>query len=65
MELVYAALILFAATLVWAFVKIIQMSIAFKTIEELKKARLEIERNLDLSIDSELKTLLEKWNPEN
>ena len=65
MELVYAALILLAATFVWAFVKIIQVSIAFKTIEELKKARLEIERNLDLSIDSELKTLLEKWNPEN
>ena len=65
MELVYAALIIFASTLVWAFVKVAQMSVAFKTIEELKKARLEIERNLDLSIDSELKTLLEKWNPEN
>lgn len=64
MELVVPSLILLLATFVWAFVKVAQLSVAFKTIEELKKSRLEVERQSDLAFDSDLTKIMKEWNRE-
>lgn len=64
MELVIPSLILLLAVFVWAFVKVAQLSMAFKSIEELRKSRLEVERQSDLAFDLNLKKIMNEWNPE-
>ena len=54
MELVWVSVLLFASVLVWGLVKVIQMALAWKILEELEKVE-------DLKMDLDLEILTEKW----
>ncbi len=61
MEMVWVSLFLFLSVLVWAMVKVLQLALAWKTIQELEMAREQIELAQELQTDLELAHLLEKW----
>ena len=54
MELVWVSVLLFASVLVWGLVKVIQMALAWKILEEMEKVQ-------DLKMDLDLEILTEKW----
>jgi hypothetical protein len=54
MEWVWVSVLLFASVLVWGSVKVIQMALAWKILEELEKVE-------DLKMDLDLEILTEKW----
>lgn len=54
MEWVWVSVLLFASVLVWGLVKVIQMALAWKILEELEKVE-------DLKMDLDLEILTEKW----
>ena len=54
MEWVWVSVLLFASVLVWGTVKVIQMALAWKILEEMEKLK-ELQTDLDLEI------ALEKW----
>ena len=57
MELVWVSVLLFASVLVWGLVKVIQMALAWKILEEMEKLK-------ELQTDLELEIALEKWKAE-
>ena len=57
MEWVWVSVLLFASVLVWGSVKVIQMALAWKILEEMQKVE-------DLKSDLDLEILLEKWKAE-
>ena len=57
MEMVWISLLLFLSVLVWGSVKVIQMALAWKILEEMQKVE-------DLKSDLDLQILLEKWKAE-
>lgn len=61
MEMVWVSLFVFLSVLVWAMVKVLQLALAWKTIQELEMARQQIESAQELQTDLELAHLLEKW----
>lgn len=61
MEMVWVSLFVFLSVLVWAMVKVLQLALAWKTIQELEMAREQIESAQELQTDLELAHLLEKW----
>lgn len=61
MEMVWVSLFVFLSVLVWAMVKVLQLALAWKTIQELEMAREQIESARELQTDLELAHLLEKW----
>ena len=54
MEWVWVSVLLFASVLVWGLVKVIQMALAWKILEEMEKVQ-------DLKMDLDLEILTEKW----
>jgi hypothetical protein len=54
MEWVWVSVLLFASVLVWGSVKVIQMALAWKILEEMEKVQ-------DLKMDLDLEILTEKW----
>lgn len=54
MEWVWVSALLLVSVLVWAFVKVLQLALAWKLLEELEKAQ-------DLQTDLELAQMIEKW----
>ena len=54
MEWVWVSVLLFASVSVWGTVKVIQMALAWKILEEMEKLK-ELQTDLDLEI------ALEKW----
>jgi uncharacterized membrane protein YqjE len=61
MEMVWVSLLLFLSVSVWALVKVLQLAMAWKTIQELEKSRERLELEMMKGMDSELAQLLEKW----
>lgn len=53
--------LLFGSVLVWAFVKVMQMVLAWKLVEELKSAEVLVQ---EMAMDLELAQMLEKWKAE-
>lgn len=54
MEMVWVSALLLVAMLVWASVKVMQMALAWKILEETQKVQ-------ELQMDLELAQALEKW----
>ena len=54
MEWVWVSALLLVSVSVWAFVKVLQLALAWKLLEELEKAQ-------DLQTDLELAQMIEKW----
>ncbi len=54
MEWVWVSVLLFASVSVWGFVKVIQMALAWKILEETEKLQ-------ELKMDLDLEIALEKW----
>ena len=61
MEWVWVSLFVFLSVSVWATVKVLQLALAWKTVQELELARQRIESAQELQTDLELAQLLEKW----
>ena len=57
MEWVWVSVLLFASVLVWGSVKVIQMALAWKILEEMEKLK-------DWQTDLDLEIALEKWKAE-
>jgi hypothetical protein len=49
------------SVLVWAFVKVMQMALAWKLVQELKSAEALVR---EIELDLELAQVLEKWRAE-
>lgn len=64
MEWVWVSVLLLASVLVWAFVKVMQLALAWKMVQELEKANLAMESAKELKTDLDLALLLEKWKAE-
>ncbi len=61
MEWVLVSALLLGSVLVWAFVKVMQMVLAWKLVEELKSAEVLVQ---EMAMDLELAQVLEKWKAE-
>ncbi len=58
MEWVLVSALLLGSVLVWAFVKVMQMVLAWKLVEELRSAEVLVQ---EMAMDLELAQVLEKW----
>ena len=58
MEWVWVSALLFGSVLVWAFVKVMQLALAWKLVQELQSAEALVS---EMAMDLELAQLLEKW----
>ncbi len=61
MEWVLVSALLLGSVLVWAFVKVMQMALAWKLVQELKSAEALVR---EIELDLELAQVLEKWRAE-
>ena len=61
MEWVLVSALLLGSVLVWAFVKVMQMALAWKLVQELKSAEALVR---EMKLDLELARVLEKWKAE-
>jgi hypothetical protein len=61
MEWVLVSALLLGSVLVWAFVKVMQMALAWKLVQELKSAEALVR---EMEMDLELAQVLEKWKAE-
>ena len=61
MEWVFVALILLAAVVIWAFVKLAQLSVSLKAINELQNTREVVESGLANKMDMDLQRFMEQW----
>ena len=61
MEWVLVSALLLGSVLVWAFVKVRQMALAWKLVQELKSAEALVR---EMELDLELAQVLEKWKAE-
>ncbi len=61
MEWVLVSALLLGSVLVWAFVKVMQMALAWKLVQELKSAEALVR---EMELDLELAQVLEKWKAE-
>jgi hypothetical protein len=60
-EWVLVSALLLGSVLVWAFVKVMQMALAWKLVQELKSAEALVR---EMELDLELAQVLEKWKAE-
>jgi hypothetical protein len=58
---VLVSALLLGSVLVWAFVKVMQMALAWKLVQELKSAEALVR---EMEMDLELAQVLEKWKAE-
>jgi hypothetical protein len=61
MEWVLVSALLLGSVLVWAFVKVMQMALAWRLVQELKSAEALVR---EMEMDLELAQVLEKWKAE-
>jgi len=61
MEWVLVSALLLGSVLVWAFVKVMQMALAWRLVQELKSAEALVR---EMELDLELAQVLEKWKAE-
>ena len=61
MEWVFVALIVLLMVIIWAFVKLAQLSVSWKAITELNNTREFVEKGLADKMDIDLQTFIEQW----
>jgi len=61
MEWVLVSALLLGSVLVWAFVKVTQMVLVWKLVQELRSAEVLVQ---EMMMDLELAQVLEKWKAE-
>jgi len=61
MEWVLVSALLLGSVLVWAFVKVMQLALAWRLVQELKSAEALVR---EMEMDLELAQVLEKWKAE-
>ena len=61
MEWVFVSLIVLLMVIIWAFVKLAQLSVSWKAITELNNTREVVEKSLADKMDLDLQTFIEQW----